>query len=224
MRCAECGRAMQTLNVSAKRKHFYYRCQNNQNNKYDLCAMRKNVRTDVIEPEVWARVRGALLDSGQLRVDLDAMIEQERAATYLTDPAKEVKRWAERIAELDRARAKDQEMFRADAITLDELKANQARLEEARKTAERELAALRDREEHVRTLEQRRDALIESLEATAPEALDSLTSEERHHFYKLVDLRVEVGPDGRPDIFGRALPESLNGVSGFKAWSGPCGQ
>jgi site-specific DNA recombinase len=224
MRCAECGRAMQTLNVSIRRKHFYYRCQNNQNNKYDPCAMRKNVRTDAIEPEVWARVRDALLDPGQLRADLDAMIEQERASTYLTDPAKEAKHWAERLAELDRDRAKDQEMYRADAMTLDELKANQARLEEARKTAERELAALCDREEHVRTLEQRRDALIESLEATAPEALDSLTSEERHQFYKLLDLRVEVGPDGRPDISGRALPEALNGVSGFGTWSRPCGR
>jgi phosphoserine phosphatase len=61
-------------------------------------------------------------------------------------------------------------MFRADAMTLDELMANQARLEEARKIAERELAALCDREEHVRALEQRREALIDSLEATAPEA------------------------------------------------------
>lgn len=152
------------------------------------------------------------------------MIGQERAGTYLTDPAKEAKRWADRLAEVDRDRAKDQEMFRADAMTLDELKANQARLEEARKTAERELAALRDREEHVRTLEQRRDTLIESLEATTPEALDSLTPEERHQFYKLLELRVEVGPDGRSNISGRALPESLNVFSGFETCSGPCGQ
>ena len=141
------------------------------------------------------------------------MIEQERAATCRTDPAKEAKRWTDRLAEVERDRAKDQEMFRADAMTLDELKANQARLEEARKTAERELAALRGREEHVRNLEQRRDALLDSLEATAPEALDSLTPEERNRFYKLLELLVEVGPDGHPDISGRALPEGLAAVS-----------
>jgi hypothetical protein len=124
---------------------------------------------------------------------------------------------------VDRDRAKDQEMFRADAMTLDELKANQVRLEEARKTAERELAALRDREEHVRDLEERRDALLDSLEATAPEALDSLMPEERHRFYKLLELLVEVGPDGRPEISGRALPESLDGVSGSEmSCSPPC--
>lgn len=214
MRCAQCGRAMQTLNVSGRRRrHFYYRCQSTMNGKNDPCTMRKNVRAGAIEPQVWGLVRATILDPDQLRADLDAMIEEERAATCRTDPEKEAKRWTDLLAEVDRHRAKDQEMFRADAMTLDELKANQTRLEEARKTAERELAALRDRDKHIRDLERDRDALLDSLEATAPEALDSLAPEERHRFYKLLGLLVEVGPDCHPDISGRFLPESLADVS-----------
>jgi hypothetical protein len=35
-----------------------------------------------------------------------------------------------------------------------------------------------------------------------PEALDDLSSEERHHVYKLLRLRVEVSPDSSLDVSG----------------------
>ncbi len=73
-------------------------------------------------------------------------------------------------------------------------------LDETKKTAEGELAALRGREEHVRNLEWHRDAVIESLEAEAPEALDALTSEQRHQWYKLLKLRADVRADGTVEV------------------------
>ena len=213
MRCAECGRAMQTLNVSVERGHLYYRCQSTQNGKNDPCTMRKNVRADAVESEVWGLVCGTILNPDQLRDDLDRMIELERQDRR-GDPDKEARLWADQLAETERKRARYQEMAAGDLITFDELRVRLAGLDEARKTAERELAVLRGREEHVRDLERRRDELLDSLEATAPEALDSLTPEERHRLYKLLKLRVEVGEDGRPDVSGRVLSESLNDVSG----------
>jgi len=59
---------------------------------------------------------------------------------------------------------------------------------------------LRGHEEYVRELEAGRDALLDSLEAQAPEALDSLTSEERHQWYKLLKLGADVFADGRVEI------------------------
>jgi hypothetical protein len=73
-------------------------------------------------------------------------------------------------------------------------------LDETRKTAEHELAALRSREEYVRELEAGRDALLDSLEAQAPERLDSLTPEQRHQWYKLLKLKAAVFADGNVEV------------------------
>ncbi len=55
-------------------------------------------------------------------------------------------------------------------------------LEEARKTAERELRALQSQRESLEELERDKEALLERYEAISPEALDTLTPEERHRF------------------------------------------
>ena len=52
----------------------------------------------------------------------------------------------------------------------------------------------------MRQLEAGRDALLDSLQAQAPEALDSLTPEQRHQWYKLLKLRVDVFADGSVEI------------------------
>jgi hypothetical protein len=78
-------------------------------------------------------------------------------------------------------------------------------VDETRKTAEHELEALRSREEYVRKLEAGRDALLDSLEAQAPEALDSLTPEQRHQWYKLLELRGMSLPTGEWRSVGPGL-------------------
>jgi len=138
-------------------------------------------------------------DPEQLRSDLDRMIELESKGTR-GDPSKDAKLWAEKLVEVDRKRAKYQEAFAADAMTLPELKAYLAQLDETRKTAEHELEALRDQEQYMRTLEADRDVLLDSLEAQAPEALDSLMPEQRHQWYKLLKLRVGVFADGNVEV------------------------
>jgi hypothetical protein len=95
------------------------------------------------------------------------MIELERRGTR-GDPGKEARFWAEKLAQADLKRARYQQAFAADAVTLAELKAYLAELDETRKTAEKEMSALRDHEERVRGLERDRDAVLDSLEAQAP--------------------------------------------------------
>jgi site-specific DNA recombinase len=202
-RCAECGWAMRAHSVrsgkSAHVNHYYHCSRVNVEYAYKSCANRKSHRADRLEPLVWDYVSGVMKNPEELRADLDRMIELERKGTR-GDPGKEARFWAEKLAEVERKRAKYQEAFAADAVTLPELKAYLAQLDETRKTAEHELEVLWGHEEYVRELETGRDALLDSLEAQAPEALDSLTPEERHQWYKLLKLRADVFADGRVEI------------------------
>jgi site-specific DNA recombinase len=201
-RC-ECGWAMSTNTVgsgnSPKKNHYYVCSRVRTLSPYGACSNRKSHRADRLEPMVWDYISSVMKDPETLRDDLDRMIELERRDTR-GDPDKEVKLWADKLAEVDRRRTRYQEMAAGDLISFDELRARLAELEETRKTAERELAALRSRQEYLLDLERERDALLESLEATAPEALDSLSPEERHQFYKLLRLTVAVGADGTPEV------------------------
>jgi hypothetical protein len=62
--------------------------------------------------------------------------------------------------------------------------------------AEQELEALRQHKERVEEMERDRDAVLEHYTALAPEALDSLTTEERHQLYKMLRLKVFVAKSG----------------------------
>ena len=137
------------------------------------------------------------------------MIELERGQGRRGDPDKEAKLWAEKLAEVDGKRARYQEMVAEDLISFEELRAKLTDLEETRKTAERELAALESHEEYVRDLERDRDALLDSLEVSAPEKLDALALEERHQFYKMLRLTVAVAKDGTPEVSWAGNPEGL---------------
>ena len=59
-----------------------------------------------------------------------------------------------------------------DLVTFDELRVRLANLDNNRSTAERELEALRHHEKRIAELEVDRDALLDSLEGTAPDALN----------------------------------------------------
>jgi hypothetical protein len=84
-------------------------------------------------------------------------------------------------------------------------------LEEARKSAQRELEGIKHHQERIEELERDKEALLDHYEGVAPGALDSLTSEERYRFYKLVQLQVCVsirdtvwrsaGPVGSASVF-----------------------
>jgi hypothetical protein len=70
------------------------------------------------------------------RRPLQATIEREWKTHG--DPEAETKAWAEKLLELERKRNKYQEMFAAEAMTLDELETKLEILKETRETAERE--------------------------------------------------------------------------------------
>ena len=202
-RCGACGYPLVTHTATGKSKltYFYYVCRTRYRKGPDACTESKHMSATELEARVWEAIIAILKNPTQLRADLDTMIELERADVR-GDPDKETKLWADKLVECDRKRAKYQEMFAADAMSLDELKARLAELNQVRQTAERELEALHNHAEHISELEQNRDALLDHLERVAPDALNSLTSEERHQFYKMLRLSVKVSSDGPLEISG----------------------
>jgi hypothetical protein len=55
-------------------------------------------------------------------------------------------------------------------------------------------------------LERDKDALLESLVAMTPEAIDGLAPEERHRIYKIMKLRASALLDGGIEINGNIAP------------------
>ena len=87
-------------------------------------------------------------------------------------------------------------------MTLDELAARLRELEGTRRTAERELAILKDRWQSIERLEQDKDLLLDHYARMAPEALSSLTPEERHQVYKMLRLNVSAHLSGDVELTG----------------------
>jgi site-specific DNA recombinase len=209
LRCGECGWTMQAHNVvsSAKTRLFYYNCKAKYKHGADFCQASRTHRAEKLEALVWGEVRGYLEEPERLRADLNRKIEMEKSGSR-GEPEREMKLWAEKLAEADAKRVRFQHAYAEGIIGLDDLKARLAELDDARVTAEREIAALEGRIERVRALEEDRDAVLADLEAMAPKVLDCLDPEERHRFYKMLRLRVRLWPDRSMEITG-AFPEPL---------------
>jgi hypothetical protein len=93
-------------------------------------------------------------------------------------------------------------MFAAEVMTLGELKAKLKVLEETRLPASRELASLTRKREELDAIERDRDLILETYATLAPEALDSLSPEERRKVYVILNLTVEALVDGSLKISG----------------------
>ena len=81
-------------------------------------------------------------------------------------------------------------------MTLEELAKKLSGLDEIRRHAERELSALHDYQERVEQFEEDRDALLEAMAETVPDALDGLTAMERNKLYRMLCLEVTPTPEG----------------------------
>jgi site-specific DNA recombinase len=209
LRCPACGWSMSPHTISpggkCTRFYYYYRCAKHMKNSYDGCASYRHYRAEELEEQVWGEIRGLLRDPERLRAGMDAAIEMQRSALR-GDPDRETRAWLDKLAEVDRKRARYQEMAAEELITLEELRGKLADLEDIRATAERELEEVQGRSGRIAELERDRDALLESYEALALEELDELTPEERHGFYRTLRVVVHAYPDGSVEVRGEFMP------------------
>ena len=171
------------------KRYFYYRCPRRAQDGTAACSQAKYHVAEEVESSVWNLVRSILTDPEQLREDLECLIEQERQSMR-GDPERDARTWLEKLFEVNRKRSGYIDLAADGIMDRDELEAKLARLEETRETAEKELEVLRTRQEKFEGLQRDKDALLEYYAALAPEALDSLTPEERHRLYRLLRLRV----------------------------------
>jgi len=202
-----CGRCDRQLDNQRTRKgvgdgyHHYYRCRTRHRYGPESCSLRGMRRADEIEAQVWEAVSALLRDPEQLRSDLQKVIDHERR-NIRGEPQREAKVWLGELAEIDRRRSGFQDMAVEGLISLDELRIKLGSLEETCKTAQRKLDTLANRQERFEALERDKEAFLESYARMAPGALDALTPEERHQFYRMLRLRVIVEPDGATQISG----------------------
>jgi hypothetical protein len=144
-------------------------------------------------------VLSLLRDPDRLHAALEKLIEEERKA-HQGDPEREGKTWLKKIAEVDRTRARFQDMAAEGLITFEELRAKLSGLEEIRGTARRELDALSERRARLAELEGDRAQLLEIYSEKASSGLDLFTPEERHQTYKKLRLAVLVHPGGDLEV------------------------
>jgi hypothetical protein len=187
--------------------YFYYVCRTRYKKGVEGCPNGKYLAAaSKLEALVWEGITTLLKDPEQPRADLDVMIKHERRGALRGDSDREARIWADKLVEVERKRARYQEMAASELITFDELRARLLELDETRQSAEHELAIIGTHKERVAALEADHDDLLASLMDIAPVALDSLTPEERRRFYKLLGLRVIAYPDGQLEIeFGDGL-------------------
>jgi site-specific DNA recombinase len=204
--CSECGQTMcATHSTKTKRgslySYHYYCCS--QRNRYgpDVCANSYRPRAEELEPAVWSLVSGLLKDPDRLRVGLERLIREERRAMR-GNPDKEAEAWAKKLTEVDCMRSAYQDQQAEGLITLDELRTKLAALEETRTITVKELEALRSRRKQLERLEHNAEALLEHYAGMVPEALDELTSEERHNVYKMMRLKVLISADRTVEVTG----------------------
>jgi chromosome segregation ATPase len=172
---------------------FYYQCATRRQVGKHACSFSRSINAIRAEAAGWEAVSALLTDPERLRWDLEAMIEKEKETCG--DPEGQTKAWAATLSETERKRDRYQEMFAADAMTLDELRSKLDALEETRETTRRGLAALTRWNESLEAFERDKERLLESYATRAPEALAALDSEERRTVYSMLGLRVEALPD-----------------------------
>jgi site-specific DNA recombinase len=205
LRCGHCSANMRNYTTLGSRDpnvwYFYYRCARRAEKGNEACPHGKMYPATDVEHQVWEFVSNLLTDPDQLRADLDAMIEEERQEMH-DEPEQEVKPWLSKLAQVERKRSRFQDMAAEGYITLEELGAKLSDLEEIRTTAVEKLEAIRNYQECIEEMEKDRDALLESYALMAPEALNGLTPEERHHVYRMLRLRAAVRIGGTLEVNG----------------------
>jgi hypothetical protein len=132
------------------------------------------------------------------------MIEEEKTSVH-GGPEAETALWLDKLAEVNRKRARYHEKAAVDLIGFDELRARVAELEETRAAAERELRALDRRREQMRQLERDKESLLDDYAGMLPEAIDGLDAPERHRVYKMLRVAAVVAANGSLEVSGDVM-------------------
>jgi len=202
LRCAECGRSMQTLAVPSHdgtRTYHYYRCAGTTNGRADHCTMKKNVRAEAIEEEVYAAVSRLMDDKEYVLRKSREHFEYKRKE--ISRPGPDAASLAARLSGIERRWLKWQEAYEAGAISVADLKGHRAKLNHEGEAVAREMERIRNRDVELEKLDEAEREMRERIEATENN-LEDMTPEKRRGLYQDLRIRVKVGGDKKPRISG----------------------
>src|SRR5919107_94525 len=194
LRCS-CGQNMITNTSRYKDSAYhYYRCKRASAYGPDACPQRM-IRIDRVEPVLRDFVFGVLSDPDTIRRGLDALIQRETEEVR-DDPEQVVITLKERLSQNNHLRRAYQDQQAEGLMTLEELAARLEELEDTRKVLEADFASLERSQQKAKELENDRDAVVASLAASIPDALDNLTDEEINTVYRKLRLQLIPSEEG----------------------------
>jgi site-specific DNA recombinase len=205
--CGECGRRM-TPDCKKDRNtevsYYYYRCNTHRDKGSEACPNRKKRRAEHAEAEVWSFVSSLLQNPEELKRGLERLIEDQKSTI---EPKRDTRALLRRIEEFNQQRARAQALAIDGLLSHEELRAKLSEIEERQEITHNELATVTSREERVEQLERDADALLSSYCAAVPEALATLTGEERQQVYKMLRLKVCAYADATTRVTGALVSE-----------------
>lgn len=134
-----------------------------------------------------------LTDPAELERHMDEAIAAEQQK--IVGNTAWIESLARKIAECERQRVKNQQMFRADAMTVEELKADNARLDTERSAAEESLAEAPHTEDRVAEMKKTQRAVLELFGSGLKGGVYWFPPRLRRTVCKLLGMRVEVFAD-----------------------------
>jgi len=191
--CSECGLKMTPYSVSkpGRKSYRYYRCQKATKFGRDACNGKQRA-ADKMEFQVAGYVTELLNDPAKLQAQIDAAIGQESGRNIDAD----IKAWTEVLAECDRKRARHQQMFAADAMTLDELTHNLQELDERKTTTEKHLEDARAGQSRVEELKATKRAILAAYaQGITYDGVYWLPHESKVEIYHALQLKVTAHKD-----------------------------
>jgi hypothetical protein len=194
LRCS-CGQNMIT-NTSRYngQAYHYYRCKRASAYGPDACPQRM-IRIEQVEPLLRDFVFGVLKDPDTIQRGLDSLIQRETEEVR-EDPEQVVETLAEMLSKNTHLRRAYQDQQAEGLMTLEELAARLEELDDTRKVLEAELVSLERSQQKARELENDGGAVVASLAASIPEALDNLTGDEINTVYRKLRLRLIPSEEG----------------------------
>jgi DNA repair ATPase RecN len=153
------------------------------------------IRIDRVEPLLRDFVFGVLSDPGTIQRGLDSLIQRETEEVR-DDPEQVITTLEDRLSQNTHLRRAYQDQQAEGLMTLEELAARLEELEDTRKVLEAELASLERSQQKAQELEKDRDAVVASLAASIPDALDNLTGEEINTVYRKLRLQLIPSEEG----------------------------
>lgn len=167
--CA-CGRRLLPKRTpSHGRTYHYYACSSYWVNGKNHCPHAKSHKAEKTEKRVSDFILNLVRDPNVLREQVEAQAAKERKRLQSAD--NELQKWHKRLQELERRRSKNQDMYRADAMTLDELTADNARVDQEQETVREEIDNLTDQQARLRQLDEL-PQLVEDYLRDLPDLID----------------------------------------------------